>query len=100
MLAGAVVVHARAALGAALEVVLAAAGAREERPDRGEMLRRSVVRGARDRQLLVRQIRLLERERQRLERLRGGAQERDELRIAGGAHQRAVTHGGHVDVVP
>ena len=85
VLAGAVVLEprGRVALRAALEVVLARVRAREQHPDGVELLGPGEVRRRGDRELPRVGVVVGARERQRLERLRRGARERDERRVAG-----------------
>jgi hypothetical protein len=63
------------------------------------VLGQRVVGRAGDRELLVGEIPLLPCERQRLERLRRGTEERDEPRVAGLLDDPAVADGDRVDEV-
>ncbi len=67
---------------------VASAGPLEQGPHGDELLGPRLVRGAGDRQLLGRQV--VRDERERLQRLRRGADESDEVRVAPGLDDRAV----------
>ncbi len=88
-----------ALLGAALEVVLLGAGLAEQRADGLDVHRLAAVRGRRDRDVAVVEVVARAHELERLERLRGRAQERDERRLAGGGDDLAVLVGDGVDAV-
>ena len=83
-----------------LEVVLGGAGVREELPRRLDLVRRVVVRGASDRDLVLRKIVAGTDERQRLQRLGGGTHEAGQLRIPGRRDDLPTPHGDGVDAVP
>ena len=72
-----------ALLRAELEIGLRRLGPREQRAHRGDLLGRVVMGGAGDRELVVRQVVAGAHERQRLQRLRGGAHEARQRRVAG-----------------
>src|SRR5439155_27247449 len=102
VLAGAVVLDAArrpALLLAALEVVLGGRRLRQQAPDRLELRRLGVVRGARDRDFELLEIGSRAYKRQRLDRLRSGAQEGYEARIAGDREDRAIPKGNGVDAL-
>ena len=102
VLAGAVVVDplgGRPSCGPQLEVVLGRLGPGEQRRARRRAARRVAVGGAGDRELAVVAGRRARGERQRLERLRRGAHERDERRVAGRRDDLAVADRDGVDAV-
>ena len=80
----------------ALELVLLGRRLGEQAADGGELLGRGEVRRRGDRDLLGRQVVARPHERQRLERLRRGAEEGDALGIARLLDHRAVAHGDRV----
>ena len=83
--------------GPALELVLGRRRLREQAADGGELLGRGEVRRRGDRDLLAGQVVAGPHERQRLERLRGGAEDRrPELGIARLLDDGAVAHGDRV----
>ena len=87
-------------LGAALEVLLRRRRDSEDAPDGGDLLGRREMRGARERDQLVVQLRARADDRERLERLRGRAEEGDELGVAGDELDPAIAHDDRVDDVP
>src|SRR5512132_2114020 len=95
----AVVLELRALEGAALEVVLGRRRLREERPDRLELGVVRQMRGRGDREVAVIQVLTRARERQRLDRLRGRAHERDEVWVSGGCDHLPVLDGHSVHPV-
>ena len=84
----------------ALELPLARGRVGEEPPDRVELGRLRPVRGAGDRELAQVEVVAGAHERQGLDRLRRGAQERDEPRVARLLDDRAVAPRDRVDSVP
>ena len=90
----------RRRLGPALEVVLRRGRVGEDATDDGELLGRRPMRGAQERDLLVVELGPRPDDRERLERLRRRAEQRDELGVAGGELDPAVAHGDGVDDVP
>ena len=88
-----------ALLDAELEIVLRRLGPREQRANSRDLLGRVAMRGARDRELVVRQVVAGPHERQRLERLGGGAHEARQRRVARRGHDLAAAHGDGVNPV-
>jgi hypothetical protein len=101
VLAGAVVLERRGwvAEGSALELVLAASGLLEERANRVELSVVGEVRGGGDRQPARLEVGIRARERQRLQRLRRGAQERHEPGIPCLGDERPAADRRRVDEV-
>ena len=89
-----------ALLDPALELPLARGRVGEEPADGVELRRLRPVRGARDRELAQVEVVAGAHERQRLDRLRRGAQEGDEPRVARLLDDRAVAPSDRVDSVP
>ena len=87
-------------LRSALEVVLARVGLREEALHRLELVRTMEMRRAGDRDLGVVEVGPRAHERERLERLRGAAEKRDERRVAAGRDDVSIGHGDSVHAVP
>ena len=87
-------------LRAALEVVLARVGLREEALHRLELVRTMEMRRAGDRDLGVVEVGPRAHERKRLDRLRRAAEERDERRVAARRDDASVGHGDSVHAVP
>ena len=84
----------------ALELPLAPRCVGEEPPNRVELRRLRLVRRARDRELAQVEVVAGAHERQSLDRLRRGAQEGDEPRVARLLDDRAVAPRDRVDSVP
>ena len=95
MLAGARVLD-RCRLRARFEVGLGCVRLREQRPDDLELLGPGEMRGARDRDLAVVEIGTRADERERLDRLGGGAEEDEQPRIAGLGNDLPVADGDGV----
>ena len=87
-------------LRSALEVVLGRGGLVQETPHGVELVRTMQMRRTGDRDLGVIEVRPRTYKRQRLDRFRRTAEERDELGIAARRDDRAVRHGDRVHVVP
>ena len=83
----------------AVELVLAAAGRGQQLAHGLDVPRRAVVRGGRDRELLLAELRVGARERQRLQRLRGRPQRGGQRRVAEGRDGLAVANGDAVHLV-
>ncbi len=83
----------------ALEIVLGRRRPREQAGDGLELLRRGAMRRAGDRELDLRDVVPLTGKRERLDRLRGGAVEGDEARVAGAVDDAPVLDGDGVDSV-
>ena len=102
VVAGAVVVdplRRPALLRTELEVVLRRFRAPEERADGRDLLGRVVVGGASDRELVVWKVVARAHERERLERLRGGAHEARQRRVARRRHHLVAADGHRVNSV-
>ncbi len=84
---------------AAFEVVFRRRSLREQAAHGVDLRRLGAMRRARDRDLRVVEVGPRAGEQQRLDRLRTRAEEADELRIAGGRDDLAVTDGDCVDAV-
>ena len=87
-------------LRSALEVVLGRGGLVQQTPHGLELVGAMQMRRTRDRDLGVVEVRPRTHHRQRLDRLRRAAEERDELGIAARRDDRAVRHRDCVHVVP
>src|SRR5207245_1417965 len=83
----------------ALEVLLGRGSRREQPVDRRELVRVRVVRGAGDCDQAVVELGPGAHERQRLQRLRGGAEEGDEARVTSRREDPTVPDGDGVDAV-
>ena len=89
----------RAVLDAALELVLRGRRLREQRLHRLELIRPGEVGGRRDREVAVVEVLARPGDRQRLERLRRGAEVADESGFAGRCDDGAVPHRDRMDEV-
>ena len=87
-------------LEAEFEVVLARAGVGEKLARRLDLVGRGVMGRTRDRDLVLGEVVARTDERQRLQRLRGGPHEADEIGVAGARDDLAATHRDGMHAMP